>query len=124
MQEKGYKKLNVYQEAHKLVRSIYKATDSFPRSEIFGLTSQMRRAAVSVPANILEGYGREASREFRRFLLIAQGSLVELEYYIELALDLGYLSGAQYASIEEQRKTTGALLGGLIRSVKKSLQSL
>lgn len=81
--EKGYKKLNVYQEAHALVLDIYSVTGKLPRSEIFGLISQMRRAVVSVVSNILEGQTRASKKDFRHFLSIANGSLVELEYYIE-----------------------------------------
>ena len=76
MENKGYKKLKVYQEAHKLVIMVYNARENFPRSEIFGLVSQMRRAAVSVVANILEGQARISKKEFKQFLSLANGSLV------------------------------------------------
>ncbi len=116
--EKRYKRLKVYQEAHKLVREIYLITEKFPKSEIFGLTSQMRRAAVSVVANILEGQARSGNKEFKNFLSIANGSLAELEYYLELVADLGYITQEQYKDIEERRKTVGALLGGFIKYLK------
>lgn len=116
MNNKGYQELQVYQEAHTLVLLVYKSTRGFPKHELFGLISQMRRAASSVPANILEGYGRRSRKEFRRFLMIAQGSLTELEYYLELSRDLEYLSDKDYSVLEEQRRKVGALLGGFIRS--------
>lgn len=119
MENKGYKKLRVYEEAHKLVKDVYLVTDKFPKSELFGLTSQMRRSAVSVVANILEGQARSSRKEFRQFLNIANGSLVELEYYLELALDLKYLSEEQYLELENQRHSAGLLLGGLIKHINR-----
>ena len=116
--EKGYKKLKVFNEAHELILMVYKATEKFPRSEMFGLTGQMRRAAVSVAANVIEGQARFSKKEFRRFLFLANGSLVELEYYLELTLALDYISNAQYEELEKRRLVVGALLGGLIRSIK------
>jgi len=116
--EKGYKKLKVFQEAHNLVKEVYSVTERFPKSELFGLISQMRRSVVSVPANIIEGQARISKKEFKNFLSIANGSLVELEYYLELALDLHYLDKIQYENIEKQRLITGQLLGGLIRHLK------
>lgn len=113
--EKGYKKLKVYQEAHKLVKMIYEITEKFPNSELFGLTSQMRRAAVSVVANIIEGQARSGKKELKKFLFIANGSLVELEYYLELSLDLRYISKDKYEEAESQRKLIGSLLGGFIK---------
>ena len=117
MQTKGYKKLRVYDVSHELVKAAYQATTTFPRSEIFGLVSQMRRAAVSVVANILEGQARSSKKEFRQFLFIANGSLVELEYYFELARDLGYLSESQYSELDNKRLQVGSLLGGFIKSL-------
>lgn len=116
--EKGYKKLKVFEEAHKLVKDIYLITEQFPKSELFGLVSQMRRSAVSVPANIIEGQARLGRKEFKHFLSIANGSLVELEYYLELAVDLNYLAKESYNKIESQRKIVGSLLGGLIKYLK------
>ena len=79
---KGYKRLKVWQESHELVLKVYKVTKKFPREEFFGLTSQMRRAVVSVAANIVEGQVRNTSKSFLQFLNIANGSLVEVEYYL------------------------------------------
>lgn len=119
MENKGYKKLRVYEEAHKLVKGVYLVTEKFPKSELFGLVSQIRRAAVSVVANILEGQARSSRKEFRQFLNIANGSLVELEYYLELTLDLKYLSEEKYLELENQRHSVGLLLGGLIKHVSR-----
>jgi four helix bundle protein len=87
----GYKKLVVYQKSKELVLSIYKLTAKYPKSETYSLVDQMRRSAVSVPANLIEGYSKESSAEFARFLTISIGSLTELEFYIEISLDLKYI---------------------------------
>lgn len=114
--EVGYKKLLVWQEAHKLVLLVYKTTKNFPREELFGLTSQFRRAAVSIAANIIEGQARFSRKEFLQFLYIANGSLTETEYYIELARDLHYMEEKEFLLLQEKRIIVGNLLHGLIRS--------
>jgi four helix bundle protein len=119
---KGYKKLRVYEEGNKLVISVYAATAKFPKHETFGLVSQMRRAVVSVVANIIEGYVR-GSREFRQFLVIANGSLAELEYYLDLSLELGYLDKKEYADLLSRKTAAGSMLGGLVKSINKKLNS-
>jgi len=86
--EKGFRKLLVWQKAHQWVLLVYKLTENFPKHELFGLTSQMRRAAVSVAANMAEGYAAGGKGQFGRYLDIAQGSLAEVEYYLVLATDL------------------------------------
>lgn len=116
--EKGYKKLRVYSETHKLVLEVYQITDNFPKSELFGLISQMRRAVVSIVANIIEGQARSGKKEFLKFLSIANGSLAELEYYFELVRDLGYITEAQYKTLEVQRYVVGSLLGGLMKHLR------
>ena len=88
---KDFKTLKVWEKAHALTLAIYKATEAFPKQEIYALTNQIQRAAVSVPANITEGCGKESGAELKRFLLIAMGSSSELEYLLLLAHDLGYL---------------------------------
>lgn len=118
--DKGYKKLRVYEEGHKLVKLVYRTTEKFPRPEQLGLTSQMKRAAVSVVANIVEGYVR-SSREFKQFLIMANGSLVELEYYIDLSLDLGYINRSEHGELIDQKIKTGLLLGGFIKSIIRKL---
>ena len=117
--EKGFRKLLVWKRAHQLVLLIYKFTESFPKSELFGLTSQIRRAAVSVPANIAEGYAADGKGQFARFLNISQGSLAEEEYYPILSTDLNYVSGEQYQEAETLRGEVGFLLHRLIQSLVK-----
>lgn len=117
---KPYQKLLVWQRAHSFARSIYVVLKSFPREEQFALTSQIRRAAVSVPANIVEGYAKQSKRDYCRFLLISQGSLSECEYYLELAKDLGYITEEVYLKLDIERGEVGFLLGRLIRSLKDS----
>src|SRR3989338_1345756 len=88
---KRFEALIVWQKAHQLVLDIYQATARYPREERYGLVAQMRRAAVSIPANIVEGHKRASKREFANFMSIAVGSLEELKYYVHLSADLHYL---------------------------------
>ena len=97
---------------------VYKITKAFPRDELFGLISQMRRCAVSVVANIVEGYGRKTSANKLQFYYIAQGSLTELEYYVDLSFDLDYLNQEDYKDLQALRDEVGRLLHGFIRSIK------
>jgi four helix bundle protein len=117
--EKGFRKLLVWQRAHQLVLLIYKISESFPKSELFGLTSQIRRAAVSVPANIAEGYAAGGKGQFARYLNIAQGSLAEVEYYLILCQDMKTITSDQYEQSEKLRGETGFLLHRLIQSLEK-----
>lgn len=93
---KSHRDLIVWRKAMDLVVLVYKATESFPKHELYGLTSQIRRAASSVPANIAEGQGRRSKSEFRQFLGNARGSLLELDTHLELALRLNYLTASQH----------------------------
>ena len=117
--EKGFRKLIVWQRAHQWVLLIYKLTEKFPKHEMFGLMSQMRRAAVSVAANMAEGYAAGGKSQFGRYLDIAQGSLAEVEYYLILALDLKYITQAEYDQTESLRAETGFLLHRLIESLDR-----
>src|SRR5690349_17726398 len=108
--EKGYKKLIVWQRADAMVLEIYKQTKSFPKDETFGLISQLRRAAVSVVANIVEGSGRQNKNELKHFFNIALGSLAETEYLLELCAKLNYLNEHGFEITESKRKEVGALL--------------
>ncbi len=119
--EKGYKKLEVWRKAHEFVILIYKYTKDFPRNEEYGLSSQVRRSVLSISTNIVEGQASISKREFLNFLNIANRSLVETEYLIETALDLNYLSSEKYKELEKIRSYVGALLNGLIRSIRNKL---
>ena len=114
--KRAHHNLEAWQRALKLVKTIYSATASFPKSELYGLTSQMRRAAVSIPSNIAEGAARETPAEFLRFLTIARGSLSELETQILIAKDLGYLDDCD--ALMNHLDRVSAPLSGLIRSFK------
>ena len=98
----NFKSLKVWQKSHELTLAIYKATANFPKDELYGLTSQIRRACASVPANIAEGCGRTGKAELARFLQVAMGSASELEYHLLLAHDLGLLRDGEYKLLENQ----------------------
>ncbi|MFC1599379.1 four helix bundle protein [Candidatus Omnitrophota bacterium] len=115
--EKGYKKLIVWQKADELAYKIYLETKRFPKDEIYGITSQLRRAAISVPTNIVEGMGRQGKRELRQFINISLGSLAETEYLLEFCSRLKYLSGQTYDTLEGLRDRVGALLWKLYKSL-------
>lgn len=114
--KRAHHNLEAWKRALALVKTVYTSTASFPKSELYGITSQMRRAAVSIPSNIAEGAARETTPEFLRFLYIARGSLAELETQILIATDLGYLKDAE--SLKANIYQVSALLDGLIRSLK------
>lgn len=113
-------KLIVWQKSHELVLKIYEVTQDFPRDELFGLKSQIRRASVSVPSNIVEGKARGSNKEYKRFLLMARGSLEELKYQLLLTKDLQYINESKYEEILILAREVGRLLNGLIVSVSKS----
>jgi four helix bundle protein len=115
---KNFKELNVWLKAHQLVLAVYQVTKSFPSDELFGLTSQMRRAAASIPANIAEGCGRSSDAEFARFLYISFGSASELEYHILLAHDLGMLNEIDCGKLTENVIEIKKMLSSLIKKVK------
>ena len=98
--------------------NIYKISKSFPKDELYGLVSQIRRAAVSIPSNIVEGKARGSQKEYKRFLLIARGSLEEVKYQLLLAKDLQYLDSNKYNKIVDLMDDVGRLLNGLINSLK------
>ena len=107
---KGYEKLIVWQKADELAHQVYLATETFPQKEQYGLTSQMRRAAVSVPTNIVEGMGRQGRKELRQFIKISLGSLAELEYLLGFCYRLKMLDQGKFKCIEALRNEVGALL--------------
>ena len=118
---KSYRELIVWQKAYHLVLEIYRITKEYPKSETFGLAQQMRRAAVSIPSNIAEGYGRKHKTEYHRFLSIAYGSLSELETQYLLSIDLGYIS--QIEIIETLLKEVGGMLYRIIHPKQPSEQN-
>ena len=121
---RGYGKLIAFQEAHALVKATYASTIGFPKSEMYGLTSQMRRAAVSVAANIVEGYSLGTTALYLRHLHISFGSCKELEYYLELARELVYLNDADYSTLCDLESRTAYLIGALIRGLKQKSDPL
>jgi four helix bundle protein len=116
---KSYKELETWQLAMKLVTEVYRVTKDFPKEEIYGLTNQVRRAAVSVPSNIAEGQGRNSTKEFLHYLSIARGSLFEVETQLEIARQLFYIPSEDAALIEQLIASVGRLINGLSRSLTK-----
>ncbi|MFH0985078.1 MAG: four helix bundle protein [Candidatus Omnitrophota bacterium] len=121
MSEKGYKKLRVWEKANEYALAVYKATKIFPREELYGITSQFRRAALSVALNIVEGQASVSKRDFLNFLNIANRSLVESEYLLEFSRDLTYLNALDYELLEKKRCELGLLLTAFIRGVRSKL---
>jgi len=119
---KPYERLDAGQAAHRLVLAVYETTQSFPRSELYGLTSQARRAAFSVAANIAEGSAKKGPREFRRYLDMAVGSLAELAYILRLVKDLGYLKDSAWADLDKARDQVGRLTWGLYTSIRRAIE--
>jgi four helix bundle protein len=113
----SFKELIVWQEAMNLVEMIYMCTKRFPKEEIYGLTSQMRRAAISIPANIAEGYGRKARKEYIQFLAISNGSLTELETHVLIAHRINYLEENDLEKILSQMQTVGRLLSAIRKAL-------
>jgi four helix bundle protein len=113
-----YRQLKVWQRSHALVLRIYTSTATFPEPERYGLTSQMRRAAASVPANIAEGCGRAGQAELRQFLYTSFGSASELEYFLLLARDLRFISGKQQEALDTSVREIKRMLTGLIQRVE------
>jgi len=112
-----FRELVVWQKALDLVKEIYRVTQEFPKEEIFGLTSQLRRAAVSVPSNIAEGQGRLTEKEFRQFLGNARGSLAEVETQIIISKDLDFINDQDFKNLSAMITEVGRVLNGLISSV-------
>jgi four helix bundle protein len=117
----SYRDLLVWQEGMALAKNCYTLTRCFPKEELFGLTSQIRRSAVSIPANIAEGNGRENTRSYVHFLRIAQGSLKELETHLLLASEVGLCSLGIAQPILDQTDHIGRMIRGLIRALQKKL---
>lgn len=115
-----YQDLVAWQKAKALATDIYRATEDFPKAEMYGITSQLRRAAVSVPSNIAEGQGRLTKGEFCHFLGQARGSLLELETQLAIAVDLSYLQETRFKELQLRSAEVCKILNGLIASMRKS----
>ena len=118
---KDFRNIKAWQYADNLAVLVYSKTQFFPREELYGITSQLRRATVSVPANIAEGANREHQKEYLNFLYIARGSMAEAEYLLHISRRRGYLKEGDYQKLEDVRKETARTLYGLINSVKKEI---
>ena len=115
---KDFRDVKVWQKSHQLTLSAYRATSTFPRDELYGLTSQIRRSCASIPANIAEGCGRSGDKDFARFLQIAMGSASELEYHVLLARDLNLLDTRVYEGLAEGVAEVKRMLASFIRKLK------
>jgi len=115
---RDFRKLQVWQKAHQMALAVYKATAHFPRTEIYGLVSQMRRAATSIPTNIAEGCGREGEAELGRFMQIAMGSASELDYELLLAKDLGFLGPDEDAQLSQAIEEIKRMLTVFFRKLR------
>jgi len=120
MLEKPHKKLDVWKRSVELVKHIYELTHKYPKSEAYGLTKQMRRSAVSVPANIAEGAARNTKKEFVQFLHMSQGSLSELDTHLEISRTLGYTEDDHLREISGTMTAVDKMLSGLIKSIKNA----
>lgn len=119
---KSYRDLSVWQLGMEIAEDIYVLTSSFPKEEIYGMTSQIRRAGTSIPANIAEGNARDSLKDYLRFLAIAVGSLAEVETFIELAIRLRYCNAEETESLVEKLATERRMLRGLQRSLRAKLE--
>ena len=117
---RDHTKLRAFELANELVVAVYKATRSFPREEMFRLPSQLRRAAVSIASNIVEGCARHSEADYLRFLDIAYGSAREVEYQLDLAHSLDFMDKAVHASLGKHATETAKVLNGLLRSLRKT----
>jgi four helix bundle protein len=118
-----YNELRVWEKAHQLTLAIYKASTTFPKEELYGLTSQIRRAAVSIPANLAEGCGRDSQPELLRYTRIAMGSASELDYELRLAHDLNWLNESNYQQISNELTSVRRMLNAFSRKLMSNLQN-
>jgi len=115
---KNYRELKVWQKSYRLCLDLYRITKKFPKEEIYGLTSQIRRAAVSIPSNIAEGYGRKTTADYLRFLYIAYGSICELESQLLLSGDLNYENQKNLKALKDGTEEVERMLKALIKSLE------
>jgi four helix bundle protein len=113
----SYRQLEIWQKSMGLVNKIYQISSTFPKEEIFGLTSQIRRAAISIPANIAEGWGRRLTKEFIQFLRIARGSLLELETHLLIAKNLSYIEAEIMDELLPKSEEINKMINGMISSL-------
>jgi four helix bundle protein len=118
----NWKKLKVWQVAHTLVLEIYKVTASFPKSETYALVDQLKRAAYSVPSNIVEGQSRNTTKEYLQFLFNARGSLEEVRYFLLLSFDLKFLNENIYNELEQKYESASKMLNGLMKSLRSKMK--
>jgi four helix bundle protein len=120
-EKKGYKKLKIWEKAHQLAIEIYRVSKMFPKEELYGLTSQIRRAAFSIPLNIVEGHASSSKKEFLNFLNIANRSLVETEYLLEIVKELNFLNETEYQSLEEMRCEAAVMLNAFTKAIRAKI---
>ena len=118
MDSRPHRKLDVWKKSMDFVKHVYQATEKFPKSEIYGLSSQMRRAAVSIPSNLAEGAARKGKKEFRQYLNIAQGSISEIDTQIELSFILNFIEKNLYNDLMDELTIISKMLFGLSRSLQ------
>lgn len=116
---KSFKELKIWQKGMEIVKDIYKLTANFPKEEVYGLTSQMRRSAVSIPSNIAEGFKRFHSKEYMQFLHIALGSAAELETQIIISKELGFINESELQSVSEKIDHSSKMISALLNKLKQ-----
>ena len=114
-----WRELKVWEKSHELVLEVYKLTSKFPKAKIYGITSQLRRSASSIPANIVEGQSRNSTKEYLQFLYNARGSLEETRYFLFLSKDLEYTEKSKYDDLEQKYGEISKMLNGLINKLRK-----
>ncbi len=120
---RNYRELEVWQKSHRLTLDLYKLSRVFPKEELYGLTSQLRRAAVSIGANLAEGCGRRTGAELARFVRIAMGSASELDYHLLLCRDFEFITAAEYERQSKELIRVRKMLSGLLASIEEQLES-
>ena len=116
-EQPNYEKLRIWQEAMSLVQTVYEVTQKFPREEQFGITSQLRRAAISVPANIAEGHGKTSRADFKRFLAISKGSLQEINTLLQIALQMNYIAPDKYHELRQRALSLVRQISSLMKKI-------
>jgi len=119
---KDFRQVQVWEKSHQLALAVYKATKDFPKEELYGLTSQIRRASMSIPTNIAEGCGKYTDADFARFLQIAMGSASETEYQLLLAHDLGFLPTTKYEQLNTDVVEVKRMLASLLKTLRTNIQ--